>query len=72
MLKLKTSVCRYIQITTIMSYFISFQDSQKSLILDNVESFVLLGYKTVIKFENGTQDFLLNVLGISAHYYNEG
>jgi hypothetical protein len=55
-----------------MSYFISFQDSQKSLILDNVESFVLLGYKTVIKFENGTQDFLLNVLGISAHYYNEG
>lgn len=55
-----------------MSYFISFENAQKSRILDNVKGFVLLGSKTLIKFEDGTEDILLNVLGISAHFYNEG
>ncbi len=55
-----------------MTYFITFCTSRKPLILDDVKTFVLLGDSTLVKFYDGSTESLSDVLGISAHDYEEG
>ena len=55
-----------------MSYYISFRDDRDSIIIDDVRTFILLGDKTVVICEDDTEISLLDILSISAHFYNEG
>lgn len=55
-----------------MSYFITFQSDRKPCILDNVKRFIFLANKTLVKYEDGTEEELVDLLGISAHFYHEG
>jgi hypothetical protein len=55
-----------------MTYFITFSNSRKPIILDDVKTFVLLGDLTSVKFYDGSTESLFDVLGISAHDYEEG
>ena len=55
-----------------MEYQVTFTNSRKPEIFDDVKTFVLLGQTTLIKYTDGSTEELTNVLGISAYFYNEG
>ncbi len=55
-----------------MSFYITFLTSSKPMIIDNVKSFVMLTSFIMVKYEDGSQSSLYDVMGIMPHFYHEG